>query len=519
MKKIPSPGELGLNINSWRSGQEDFILNSLISPKRFKVGCAPTGFGKTFSTLAIAILSKVPTCIVTENRGLQDQYMRDGKSVGLVDLRGRRNYACDFRDDYTCEEGFTARCPYKGTVSCPASQAEMRAATSSLVITNYAKWTASKKYGNGMSHFQQVIFDEGDMVPEALSNALQIILNHREIYEKLKIDFPEENEAEEFANWRSWASAARAISEAMMITALARITGVTDPKPSWVRHYNHMKNLTRRLAMLSAANVKEWIVEKVNDGYQFDAIRPGRYSESHVFFKIPSVIAISATIRPKTMFMAGVGKEKFDFKEYDSDFDPKRGPIYYIPTIRVDSRADSLGLLWVLLDQIASCRRDRRSIIQTTSFAYQRAVAKASRFSPSMLLNAQGEPPTEMIEQFRNSPPGTMLVSPSVGRGYDFKDDACRWQFICKIPFDPPSKILKAREAADPEYRHYRAMQKLIQSFGRDVRSKKDWSERFIGDAHCDWFLSRYGHLAPRNFHNVLKTVTVVPAPPRLEDM
>ena len=280
-----------------------------------------------------------------------------------------------------------------------------------------------------------------------------------------------------------------------------------------------MKNLTRRLSLLSTASPKDWIVDKTNEGYQFDPIRPGKYGESHILFRIPSVIFMSATIRPKTIYMCGISKENFEFREYDSDFDPARGPIYYVPTVRVDSRADSLGLLWLLLDQIASRRRDRRAIVQTTSYAYQRAVMASSRFSESMLLNPQGEPPTEMIEQFLQSQLGTILVSPSVGRGYNFADDACRWQFICKIPFDPPSKILKAREEADKEYRPYRAIQKLTQNFGRHVRSKTDWGESFIGDKHCDWFLPRYGHLAPRDFHKRLKTVTVVPKPPRLEDM
>jgi Rad3-related DNA helicase len=133
-----------------------------------------------------------------------------------------------------------------------------------------------------------------------------------------------------------------------------------------------------------------------------------------------------------------------------------------------------------------------------------------------MIINERGEPPSDVIELFRNSGPGTILVSPSVGTGYDFPQDDCRWQFMTKIPFEPPSKIVKAREADDPEYRSYQAMQALVQAFGRDMRSKTDWSERFIGDDHLEWFLPRYGHLAPRSFHAFFRRVSVVPQPPRL---
>jgi Rad3-related DNA helicase len=104
-------------------------------------------------------------------------------------------------------------------------------------------------------------------------------------------------------------------------------------------------------------------------------------------------------------------------------------------------------------------------------------------------------------------------VSPSVFEGFDFKQDKARWQFMCKIPFEPPSKIVKAREAVDKEYRPYQAMQALVQSFGRGMREYDDWCENFIADEHMDWFYPRYKHLAPSSFNSFLRHITVLPAP------
>ena len=516
MAKIPTPRECGLpeKFDKWRAGQEEALSVIITNKKRATTVCAPTGFGKTPMYVAAALLSKVPTCIVTSTRGLQDQLMRDFASIGLVDIRGKKNYSCEARADCTCEEGHAAQCIYKGTVGCPASQAEMRAATSSLVVTNYAKWCASKKYGQGMSHFQQVIFDEAHDAPNALAAAMQVVLNHKEIEETLQVPFLKNPEAQEFAHWKRWAADTRGIAEIAMITAQARITGKSDPKPAWVRHYTHMRNLCKRLATVATANTKNWIVDEVETGYQFDPINPAQYAESALLLRVPKIVCVSATVRPKTMYMIGIGKDNFQFSEFDSDFDPKRCPIYYIPTMRVDNRAHSLSELWLKLDQIAAKRRDRKGIVHTVSYGRRDEILQASRYAGSMLVNSKGEDLTDIIEQFKAAGPGAILVSPSAGTGYDFAGRACEWQFSCKIPFAPPSKIQKARQALDNEYAAYGAMQTLVQQFGRSMRSREDQSESFICDDNLSWFLPRFGHLAPKSFHGFFRETRTVPVPP-----
>lgn len=515
--KIPSPEEIGMpeSISKWRSGQEEAIELGLNNAKRVSAIGASTGFGKSAVLVAIALLSKKRTCIVTESRGLQTQYNETFGSIGLADIRGRRNYQCDLKSEYTCEEGYAARCPYKGTIGCPSSQAEMRAATSPLVITNYAKWCASKKFGTGMTNFEQVIFDEGHHSFSALADAMQVVLSAHEINQDLRLDFPRNDYTSDIANWKPWAAKARAQAESEMVQAQARITGVSDPKPSWVRHYTHMRNLSRRLATIATCNPKEWIVDEIEGGFQFDPIRPGRYAEAALLLRVPKIIIASATLRPKTLFMLGISKDKFEFKEFSSDFDPKRCPIYYVPTMRVDRRNPDLRMLWVKLDQIASRRQDRKGIIHTISYTRRDDVISSSRFSGSMIINQKGEAPSEVIEEFRAAEPGAILVSPSVGTGYDFPRSQAEWQFICKIPFpDSRSKIVQARQNDDKEYGPYSAMQNLVQMFGRIMRSKDDRGESFIGDEHLSWFLPRYGHLAPKSFHGFYKEVSTVPPPP-----
>lgn len=493
----------------------------LTSTKRVKALAAPTGFGKTAVYVAYTLLTKRPTCFVTFSRALQDQLVDDFGPVGLVDLRGRRNYVCEMRPDTTCEEGYVARCPYKGTVECPSTQAEMRAACSPLVVTNYTKWTSVRKFGQGMEHFQQVVFDEGHEAPHALADAARVVLHQHEIENILGLDFPDVQAAEDFVNWKPWAIDARAKADHAMHDAKYDMQNYPH-KLSAARHYLHMRNLVRRIVSVASGNPVNWIADTweeqrgqhLSTGYVFDPIRPAIFAEAALLLHVPSIVVVSATLRPKTLAMMGIKKEDYDYYEYPSDFDARRCPIYYVPTMRVDQRAQDFTALWVKHDQIAARRRDRKGIVHTVSYARQQE-ALCSRYADSMLLNNRGEAASDIVHQFKRSPPGTILVSPSVGAGFDFPGSEVEWQLLLKIPFpNGHTKIHRARQQIDPEYGAYLAMNTMVQAFGRGMRSKTDQCENFIVDAHLDWFLPRFGHLAPKWFKQFFKTVSVLPAPP-----
>src|ERR1700684_4387774 len=99
MNKMPNPADCGLSdkFSSWRTNQETMIDVMITSPHRFTALSAPTGSGKSPAYVAYALLSKKPTCFVTNSKGLQSQLMNDFASCGMVDIRGRGNYPCGLR--------------------------------------------------------------------------------------------------------------------------------------------------------------------------------------------------------------------------------------------------------------------------------------------------------------------------------------------------------------------------------------------------------------------------------------
>jgi hypothetical protein len=409
---IPTPTDLGFPpkfADGWRANQVDALERLLRSQRRVKALSAPTGSGKSGIYVAYALITRLKAVFVTESRALQAQLMADFKSVGMVSLSGRKNYDCGLKPDFTCEEGYAARCPYKGSIECPSSRAEMKAAASQLVVTNYAKW---------MSAFppftQLVVFDEAHAAPDAIASSMQVVLHDREIAE-LGLDFP--SQADDFPAWKPWIAEARAIADNRMLEFRARLRNGELSQSKKFLHYN---NLCRRLATVATARPESWVVEDIEKGFQFDPVRVGRYAEAVLLVNTPSVLMVSATLRPKTLYLIGIPTEGFDFFEYQSEFDPARCPIYYVPTDFVDQKHPDNSALWIKLDQIIARRLDRKGIVHTVSYKRRDEVLRASRFRSQMMWNPQDAASTGTVERFKAAPPGTILVSPSVGGGFDF---------------------------------------------------------------------------------------------------
>jgi Rad3-related DNA helicase len=371
----------------------------------------------------------------------------------------------------------------------------------------------------GLGDFQRVIFDEAHNAPEELASALQVRISYHEIEEMLGQEFPKDRES--LAAWKSWASRVRMVCQFKLLEAKVKVYGARELKHSAIREYQHLVNLNRKLGVVAQLRPADWIVDEWVYGYQFDPIRIARYSESTLFLRIPRVSFFSATIRPKTLAILGVDDD-YDFWDYPSTFDPRRSPVRWVSTVRVDHRlTPEQAKVWGMrVDQIVQRRYDRRGMIHTVSYKKRNELLEMSDFRPIMMSNFEGDITSQVVQKFKATPPPVVLVSPSVTTGYDFPYDDCRYQIIGKIPFpDSRSKIIKARQDADPEYGPYLAMQQLVQSAGRIMRAPDDWGETIIIDDHAEWFIPKFKSLAPQWFLDVYDKAHSLPKPLSEEDL
>jgi Rad3-related DNA helicase len=228
----------------------------------------------------------------------------------------------------------------------------------------------------------------------------------------------------------------------------------------------------------------------------------------------------------------GISKEVSEFKEWDRVFPANRNPIYSVPAkgdknggnkeyeIRIDRKTSNHDLsVWVEhIDCIIDGRMDRKGLIQTVSYDRAKYIIEHSRHADIMLGNTSdpdSDTAAQIAEAFRKADAPKILVSPSFSMGWDFPRSECEYIIVAKIPFKPQqSKVMKARENRDKQYGAYMAMQELIQSCGRGMRSFDDRCEVICVDGHLSWFLYANKSLACGWFVNAVRKVNSIPTAP-----
>lgn len=542
----PPPCDFGSpkKFSAWREGQDKLFWDILDCQTPFSIHNAPVGAGKSPAYMTAAIAQGKRFAVITESKGLQDQLSSDFAEVGLFDMRGLSNYTCAAMaeggflekmwqkrwgrpacDVGPCMSGL--RCDLKNA-GCEYFDAYRFANGARMVLTNYAYWIAIHKYGQGLGKFDMLIFDECHSAESQLSSALSVEFTEKEFRElgtvPLKIDAP-------LQNWRMWARVqlTKVTGKLEFFNQSARIGQIVDERGMLIlvndtdipdaAELRFWKRLEGKCKMVSECS-NDWIVEQLESGaIHMAPAFVNEYTDSHLFLGVPRIVMMSGTVRPKTADLLGIPEENRTFVEYPSTFPVERRPIYWLPTVRLSNASTPEDLrTWVVrIDQIIARRQHWKGIVHTRSYIQQQYLLNNSRFRHIMHANKAGNT-RDVVKSFRAASTPAVLVSPSVGTGFDFPHDAARYQIISKMPFyDMRSPIIKAQLKQDPDYANYLTSQDLIQLYGRTNRAPEDFSETFIVDDHIEWFLKRYKSFFPEYFLEAFKKIDGVPNPPVLE--
>lgn len=534
---LPSPavlGVLGDRFNAWRAGQEAAIMTSIDAETRCVIECLPTGAGKTLIYIAEAVLNGGKVVIATSTKGQQDQIvdsvraMIDAKLI--ADVRGQMNYRCEAVmpggeheaegrggefvpvADGPCHDGAVCSLRDGGCGYYDAIRAAQRAP---INIVNYAFWFTNARVApeNKINDrpVDLLVCDEAHDLINAVCDFLSTEVTHEDekAVVKLGMVVPTVGDGTTIGDWQSWAAA-----------VCSRIEMVIEAKQGTdQRERRKLRRLGAKLDKLRYADTTNWVwdvpisQEHVNNKtiIRFDPIWPLKYAEQVLFRGAKKIIMSSATVRMKTAELMGLSDADVTMFEMPSAFAVKRRPIYHIPTMQMNYRneqKEGSEKVWVsMCERIADARRHQQGIIHTTSYKRRNQLVMSGRdqamrlnsFS-SRLVSHSTLDARSVIEQFKSSwglrreAPARVLVSPSVTTGYDFADDAARWQIIVKLPIlDTRAKVMKARCKEDVEYGPYHTATTIMQATGRVVRSEQDYGETFIIDDNIVWFIRRWG--------------------------
>lgn len=543
------PAELGLHFPTFRDVQREAVEMAVYGEERFQGLCIPPGGGKSGIALAIPQLTGWRTLIYTATRGLEDQYMRTGREFEIANVRGKQNYGCyEFeksRPDLgvMCDDGSRMGCSMVRGNGCQYEETRNFARRSQVVLTNYAFGLTVHSKGQGLMlpadkggrPFDCLILDEAHLAPNIVRSFLGVLITEKECRELVGA---EPVRGEDLVSWIGWANEHLNQVAAEYQVRKAELSVRTKKAVRRdVDIVKRLENLVEKLGRLATAEDGEWICEfregqRYGRQWDFKIVSPGRFTERFLYMGIPRVILTSATLRKKTMYIMGIGDRESRFYEWPKIFPANRCPVYFIPARSKDGKGISIvrnstednKRRWInLIDNLIEQRMDRKGLIITTSYAYQKELMEKSRWSKYMIGNTadpDSESAIELFERFCKSNPPNVLCSPSFGTGWDFKYDRGEYLIVSKVPLKPPgsaSKLIEAILKVDPEYTDYETMQDLVQWCGRIQREEDDQGEVFIVDNSWSWFRGKASKHAPMGFVNSVRSWTSSELPVPLE--
>ena len=217
---------------------------------------------------------------------------------------------------------------------------------------------------------------------------------------------------------------------------------------------------------------------------------------------------MSATILSKDYLCKTTGLEpdKVKFiRVEESDFPVKNRLIHMenVAWLSAKTMAESLPKIGEAVDRIMSKHKDEKGIIHTTSYSQLQFIKdNISKENAGRLIETGSRlDRSEVLERHYSSKKPTVLISPSLHLGVDLKDDFSRFQIIVKVPYPDltDKRILKMKER-DPKWYTWNTVLRLVQSYGRSVRSKDDFATTYLLDSSISFLLKNAQDIVPKWF-------------------
>ncbi len=278
------------------------------------------------------------------------------------------------------------------------------------------------------------------------------------------------------------------------------------------------ERLTRTINSM-LANPKNWIISDIKkDNYKVEKVelKPldiASYCKA-VLEKGRKVLIMSATILNKKAFCKSIdlNPEDVKFIQVKSDFPVEHRTIYPLNIAYLNySNLQSIDIkskISKVVDNIMSLYKNYKGIIHTTSYDQLTFIKEnISKENARRLLITDPEiKRDEVIFQHMTTTKPTVLISPSLHTGLDLKDELSRFQIITKVPY--PSKGDKwtnAKRELDEEWYYWQTALRLIQAYGRSIRSKEDWAKTYILDSAFSYFIRKNKNMLPDWFIQAIK--------------
>ncbi|MGI0022512.1 MAG: helicase C-terminal domain-containing protein [Nitrososphaeraceae archaeon] len=270
------------------------------------------------------------------------------------------------------------------------------------------------------------------------------------------------------------------------------------------------------------SNPKNWIVSEVHkENYdvlrvEFKPLDASKYIRT-VVEKCPKTLIMSATILNHRTFEKNLGLDTGDdrtkFIQIQSDFPIENRPIFPLSVEYLNfsnlQQTDVKTKISRAIDNIMHIHSNDKGIIHTTSYEQINFIKEnLSKMNSRRLILTDPEiQRDEVIKEHIDSKKPTVLISPSLHTGLDLKDNLSRFQIITKVPYpNIADKWTSEKRKINEEWYYWQTALRLVQAYGRSIRSKDDWAKTYVLDAAFNYFVKMNVNILPKWFVSAIRT-------------
>jgi ATP-dependent DNA helicase DinG len=464
---------------------------------------APTGSGKTLIAESVRQALDLPAIYTCHSKSLQDQFFGDYPYAHI--LKGRSNYATELYPErygsswnsLSCEDCTKSYrdgdCDWCSDPSiCPYEVAKSEAVDSDLMVVNTSYLLTEANYvgklsRRGSSRGQLIIADECDLLDEAVTSFVQVSISARTLKE-LKIGPPRRMTVED--SWLEWLEGIEPVVVAK--AKEARVKARSDPNKRTVSRANYLSGLQRKLGDLrKGLESRSWVYTGDRDRVEFKPVWASEVAKGALWRHGSKWLLMSATVISAGSLLSELGHGgNSGLVVCPSTFPAENRPIFIRPVANM--RAKEKEVEWPKLipeiQRILDRHRGDRVLVHTHSYElanYLHQVCSASNNSRPILTYTSASDRQSVLAQYL-AEPASVLFAPSLDRGIDLPDDACRVQIIAKCPFGYlGDRQINARlhSRNGQEWYTVNAIRDLVQMCGRGVRSETDTCSTYILDS------------------------------------
>lgn len=522
-------------------GNQDPALDKLskwtADPEKFFILEGPTGFGKSPVDIACASHAKTlpgygafeqGAYILTPQKTLAEQYMRDFAPHGLLELKGRGNYRCErwtaeMGSEVDCETGATLNESYgmdEKCPNCPYRNAKNAFIGNPFGTTNFSYYLNETNHAGQLPNRNMLILDEGHNTEDQILGLTDTVINQRRCdeYGAGKLPIFEAGENEKVLHWLDSVFVPAASAHSVKLSNAFK-TARDDERVKYAKKIKAMDNFLQRIGMFRNSNDpgewfawSDWSVNQrtgkttgTGDLY-IKPLTARLFADNLLFNKAQKVLITSATILDFKTFMRNLGIAQTDAQvlAVDSEFPVENRPIFYTPvgSMSYKNIDATLPKMAVRVEELLNRFMSKKGIVHTNSYKVNQYITRyilGTSHAHRVITHDNSKGAREEA-QYRhlNSKEPTVLFSPSMTEGLDLKEDLSRFQIICKVPYPALDPYVRARMNRDNQWYQWQTALKLVQGTGRSVRSKTDRASTYILDADFATFIMKNNRVLPK---------------------